>query len=264
MRIILACTSYWHNEAEAVERYVGLSTQKTDARTGAHLYYLNPDYDGVMGLRAWYTRSLRVFNPIATYVACGTWSEPRFCPLCPLVTVLNAGVSPRGDYGNRWQYMGCALTALMAAVCNRNDWDALILLEPDALYGKIDWPRLLGEFLKRRELVMGPAWYRRNCDIVAWKPEAAVRYLHCRNRPNLNAPDTAPWLDDELHQMFFEQYWNPWPHIETTRQDFAHPTSPVIPNDVVMGWPFVRLPDPAIVPRYLAECTALATPLGEA
>jgi len=267
MRIIAACTSYWHNQAEFDARYNGVWLNPVDPLTGNHVLTLHPDYKGRFGLRNWHESMQRLFSPIACVIACGTWSPPELSRFGSLVTVVNGGANPDHPHTNGWQYMGCALTALMAHLCNRRDWDVCVFLEPDLLLGAVDWDALLREFLARPEEVMGPAWYAVHCDFIAYKPRAALRYLHQRLRPNLSeAPDAdtaLPWLDHEHHQLWAEPglAWNPWPDVRTIRQDALWPASQWegCPTNVeVLTWPFVRMPDPALIDEYLRTQTAHA------
>lgn len=257
MRIICGCTSYWNSIAEFEARYNGVWIQEIDPRTGNVQHTLNPAYNGRFGLHTWREQMLRLFKPQQLVIACGTWSPPEFCSV-PDVTVINGGAELDRPHTNGWQYMGCALTSLMAYVCNRRDWDVLLLLEPDVLLGAVDWPAVLGEFLNRPEEVFGVRWYDRFCDFIGWKRAAAIRYLHQRIRPNLSEDESLMWLDDELHQMFSGRSWNPWPEVKNTRQDHFHEASPRVPNEEAMRLPMIRMPDPAIVEAYDRECSSLA------
>ena len=211
MRIILACTSYWNSQAEFNARYEGRWIQKIDPKTGNTAYQLNPVYNGKFGLKSWYNRMIPLLHPFHVLICCGTWSDPKCNRMGQLVEIVNGGAEPDRPHENNWQYMGCALTAMMAHVCNRRDWDILFLMEPDVLLGDVDWDALLKEFMNRPEEVFGPKWYDRHCDFFGWKPAAAKRYLHSRIRPNLSEDKSLMWLDDELQIMFHGRAWNPWP-----------------------------------------------------
>lgn len=264
MRTICACTSYWHSRDEFNARYNGISDQLVDPLTGNIAYTLNPAYNGYFGLNKWRTNMLHLFDPVDCIIACGTWSDPSYLGESVLWRVVNAGVNPTRPHSNGWQYMGCALTALMAHVCNRRDWDILVLLEPDVLLGAVNWDSLLREFLERPEEVFGPAWYEHHCDFIGFKPSAAARFLHQRIRPNLTEDESVPWVDFELRDMFKGRAWNPWPHIRTIRQDFFHKESQwegCPDTSEVMTWPLVRMPDPAIIEQYLSTRTLLAKPV---
>lgn len=261
MNIILACSSYWNDAREFDARYEGVWLTQIDPRTGNNAYMLDPAYRGKFGLRQWYSRNYQFFHPQHAVIACGTWSDPNLSRFGQLVTVVNAGVEPDRPHSNHWQYMGCAFTALMAYMCNRRDWDLLAFIDTDLLLGAVNWDELVHTFMDRPELVLGPRWYDRHCDFILWKRAAVVKYLHSRIRPNLSDDTSLMWIDDELHRMFAGQAWNPWPTCHSIRQDHPHLASPRVPNDEVMNWPMVRLPDPAIIDRYEAECTALATPV---
>src|SRR5262245_57732974 len=154
MRIVCACTSYWNTREQCEARVNGVWLAETDPLTAAPQYPIHPDYNGLFGLRRWQSMVKRLFSPVDSLIACGSWSEPSFCPL-EGVRVLNGGADPSRPHSNGWQYMGCALTALMAHLCNRRDWDVLVFLEADLLVGAVDWDALLREFVARPEEVFG-------------------------------------------------------------------------------------------------------------
>jgi len=239
MRIISFCTSWWTSR-EDFERKL----------------------KGPFGLDACRKRGLQFFKPFHTFIACGTWSEP-FCE-----GVINAGVDLDRPYEPVWwNYSSCALTAACAFLANQRDWDLTIYLDTDTLLGNVDWDTLLREFLSRPEEVMGDDWYGRPGYIVAWKPASVVRFLHQRLRANLiERTDETPepmLCEDEFGLIFKGRYWNPWPHLKTSRQDFGLESAKYVEQDQPLRehWPFLRLPDPAIVDTYLKTETALAKPV---
>jgi len=264
VRIIAACSSYWNSQEEFDARYEGKWIQRIDPRTFNVAYQLNPVYNGIFGLREWERRVARFFCPRETLIACGTWSDPDFSRFGRMVKIINSGAEPNHAHTGSWQYMGCALTALMANLCNRKDWDLLIFFDSDVLIGAVDWDALLREFMSRPEEVFGPRWYNRHCDFLGWKPAAASRFLHQRIRCNLSDDDSIPWIDDELHRMFDGRKWNPWPEVECIRQDYAHDEGAHLKNASASRWPIVRLPHPDIIPGYLATQTVLARSVKQA
>ena len=265
MRIVAASNAYWHTQEDFNVRYEGVAPWSVDAVTDNFQPALNPIYGGRFGLRQWRENMMRYFSPVEMILACGTWSDPAFSVRdMPDVRVVNAGVPADRPHSSHWQYMGCAMTALMAYLCNRRDWNVLMLISYEYLLGGVDWDAVLREFMSRPEEVFGPRWYERHGDFIGYKPAAAVRFLHQRIRPNLSEDETLPWLDDELCQMFKGRAWNPFPDVRTVRQDFFHLPSQwegCPDNAEVMTWPMIRMPDPAIIDRYLAEQTSQAKPV---
>lgn len=263
MKILCACSSYWNSRDEFLARYNGVWINEIDPITGNRAYYLNPAYNGRFGLKTWHAEMARFFNPAHSFIACGTWSDPDFAKEAfgNVVSVVNSGVLPERPHSNGWQYMGAALTATMAYALNWGPWDVLIFLEPDILIGAVDWDSVLREFAQRPEEVFGATWYAVHCDMIGFKRRGAVRYLHQRTRPNLTEDESVPWLDHEIAEMFNGRAWNPFPQMPTCRQDFFHEASPHPSNEEVMKWPLLRMPDPRIVDRYVAENNSIACPV---
>jgi len=155
-----------------------------------------------------------------------------------------------------------ALMAAMAYLINRKDWDLAILLDVDALVGEVNFPRLLGEFLSRPEILLSNSW----CNLpggpfVALKREGCVRFFNCRLQGNCVLRDESSDLmlaEMEIGKIFEGRWWNPWPGIDV-RQDFS-----VNPHQDPMRFfncPFIRQPHPEVVNRYLDEKWKKAIPL---
>jgi hypothetical protein len=224
---------------------------------------------GSFGLRAWHQRVQHYFKASHCFVTCGTWSNPTLSPLAPVVPVINSGVPQGTSYDVYSSHLwGCALTAAMAYALNHApSWDLLTLLDTDVLVGAVDFDAVLREFVARDEVLLGQRW---NDTIggpwLVWKRDGAIRQLHSRLRGNLLDPPANPkspkpmLLEDEQAQMFRGRWWNPWPDLPTLRQDYGQ-TDPVKDNAAVLKWPFVRLPDPAIIDEYTRTQTALAKPV---
>ena len=265
MRIIAATNCYWHSQADFDARYEGVAVSELDSVTNNIQDSLRPCYKGRFGLRQWRENMLRYFSPVELVLACGTWSDPGCAAdIMPDVTVINSGVPADRPHSNGWQYMGCAMTALMAYLCNRRDWDVLILFSYEYLMGAVDWDAVLREFVVRPEEVFGPRWYKRQGDFIGYKPTAAARFMHQRWRPNLSEDESLIWLDDELCLMFDGRAWNPWPEVRSVRQDWFHKPSQWdgCPDTAeVMTWPFVRQPDPDLIEEFERVNTSRAKSL---
>lgn len=243
MRCHVFLTAFWHS-AE-------------DARTKG---------EGPFGIKAWYATVTRLFAPTHTFLACGSWSDPASSPLPSTVPVINSGVSFTRGYDHRyWMYDGCAYMAAMAYALNRRDWDLLLALDNDVLVGAVDFPALLSEFMARPEVLLTPSWCGRpGGPFHALKREGAVRWLHMRRRGNLIEEPTDPepqLIEEELRDIFKGHWWNPWPGIETMRQDYGQSNPSPRDRPLKQHWPFVRLPDPAMVDSYRATEGVKAKPL---
>lgn len=221
-----------------------------------------------LGLRTWHERVQLYFRPTHCFVACGTWSEPRYSRLPSEVAVVNAGV-PRGTPYDVYytQLSGCAFTTAMAYALNRSDeWDMLVFLDTDTLVGAVDFGALLNEFASRSEVLLAQSWWGGiGGPFYVWKHAGAVRLLHGAHRANFierpaNPKADKPMLmEHNLAATFKGVVWLPWPQ-ETMRQDFGL-TDPFADTAAVMTWPFVSRPDPAIQAEYERTQTVLAKPV---
>jgi len=219
-------------------------------------------------LTKWLADVEHYFKPWHAFVACGTWSDPAHSPLPNYVPTINGGVKRDRPYDAIWwNYAGTAIGAALAYSLTRCDWDALIMHDTDVLVGAVDFDALLREFLERPETFLCSQWcgcWPGGGSISAWKPDAAVKWLNQRQRANFivrqpNAP-TPMCLEQEMADIFKGDWWNPWPQHPTMRQDYGTPGA-VTDNGLVLTWPFVRMPDPAIVAEYTRTQTALAKPV---
>jgi len=226
--------------------------------------------DEWLGLRTWHERVQRYFKPAHCFLACGTWSEPRFSPLPLDVVVVNAGLPLGTPYDIYYtQLSGCGFTAAMAYALNRRDaWDLLVFLDTDVLVGAVDFDALTRDFMGRDEVLLGQGWWNGiGGPLYMWKPAGAVKLLHSRVRANLlpvpaNADAPKPMLmEDELAAIYAGCWWNPWPdNKRAMRQDYGL-IDPERDNAVVLKWPFVSRPDPAIAEEYERTQTVLAKPV---
>src|SRR5687767_7231656 len=109
-----------------------------------------------LNLRAWKERMEYLFRPIGMFWASGTWSDPAHNPV-PEILVVNAGCQFDRPYeGERRHYGKAAFSAAIAYALNRNDWDLLVAMDTDSLFGDIDIDSLLREFLSRQEVMLCP------------------------------------------------------------------------------------------------------------
>lgn len=209
-------------------------------------------------LQATMDRVEHYFSPRRFFLASGTWSEPNWSPLPMRVPVINSGASLTKPYEpRRWCYAACALTAAMAYALADSEWNLLVTLDTDVLVGAVDFDAILREFLDRPEELVGSAWQGHMGMPLAWKREGAARWQHQRRRANLiedNEPDPL-WIEEEYDVIYKGRWWNPWPHIKTTRQEGDEPLNP----DAVT-WPFVRGLRPSQEAAFATQ-TALAKPV---
>lgn len=240
MRIIAFTMGYWNNEGHAKDQ--------------AH---------GMFGLIEWHKRVVRFLDPMGLFIACGTVSNPDFNPLNDRgVLTVNSGQKDVGGYDVYYnQYSLCAWMAAMAYACNRQDWDLLCILDTDCLVGAVDFDLLFREFMEREELMLSPQWFDRpGGPFYAFKPDGAAWYLHRRLRANMIASGgQEPMLqENEMATIFGNKWWNPWPDIQSMRQDYPQ-RQPADPRECLV-WPFVRFPHPSIIEEYLATQTVKAKP----
>jgi len=263
MKIICYTTSYWHNLEQALVRCDGgRLAWANDPLSGATNLTHRDIYKGYFCLKRWHDNVRKWFSPIHCFIVCGTWSEPSYCTL-PDVTVINAGVNADRPGSSKWDYSKCAFTAAMAYLLNRRDWDLAVHLTDDWMIGAVDWDALLREFVRRPETTMSTQWFGREDWPIAMKHPAVVKMLHSRLKANLveGSHDDSDYIELEQAQLFAGSWWNPWPHLQSIRRDFGHPGTPHVDDEETMGWPFVRLPNPAYIERYERERTSLAKPV---
>ncbi len=244
MRIIAFTTTYWDN----------LESSRRPEIT-----------DPIFGLRAWHDRVRFLFSPTSIFLACGTWSDPALNPLDGLARVVNAGIPVGIPYNvHRHQYCMAAYTAAMAHLLDRQDWDLAVLLDTDCLVGAVNFPKLIDEFLKRPDFILTNAWCRFPAGpLVVFKREACVRLLHHRIQGNIVLHDDSDDLmlaEWELGEIFKGVWWNPWPQIESVRQDF--PMNPDDPDPLqFLRCPFIRQPNPKVIQPFLESQWSKVVPL---
>lgn len=225
--------------------------------------------EGPFGLNAWLDLTTRLFSPVDSFIACGTWSDPMFLyGRLAKVHIVNAGIERTHPHGCQfWNYSLCSWQAAFTYALGRHDWDLLVILDTDCLVGAVDFDSLFREFMDRSEEVLSPSWC--GCwiggPLCAFKRSGVSRWLNGRLRPNLIHPDSkgpAPMLPEEEMTRIYDGRWmNPWPHIDGMRQDYGEQAEAENTNEQAMTWPFVRKPHPAIIERYLTEKSPGATPV---
>lgn len=234
MRILTACLGYWHDRE--------MSNYNT-----RHPAYRLP---------AWESRMRKCFSPVGLFIASGTFSDPVFNPI-PEAVVVNAGALFDKPYeGNYRHYGKCAFTAGLAYALNRQDWDLLVWMDTDGLFGDINLDTLLMEFAERGEILLAPGWHSYpGGPMTVMKRDGASRMLHYRQTSNLRDSDEGVQIiwEKELAYIFRNgRWWNPWPQFLTCR------------NDGTGGrhiWPMVAcLPDEE-VDAYLADQGTKTKPL---
>lgn len=224
MKIIAFTTAHWHDEDHA-------KSQREH-------------------LEQWESVTRKLFNPNHLFIACGTYSNPEFCPVD--VAVVNSGIKYTKPYDIfYWHYAACAFTAGFAfALQSYSDWDFLVCYDHDTILGNVDLNALAKEFIERTEVLMSPAWCQSpDGSLSFWKPDAAAMFLHMRKRANLiekkeGVPEPI-LVEHEWREIYEGRWWNPWPDIKGIRQEHGIVSEPVADTDA-MAWPMVRLPSPEI------------------
>lgn len=242
MRIIVFTMAWWESPEHAQSQSIALNKWLSDVR-----YYYRPQH---------------------IFVASGTWSEPMHSPLPLLLPVINGGVTKDRPYDAVWwNYSSTALTAALSYVLTRRDWDLVVCHDTDVLVGAVDFDSLLREFLSRPETLLCADWHGRPSggSPLVWKPYAAAKWINQRRRANLiehNEGDPLPMLvEDEMGEIHKGQWWNPWPHLQTMRQDFGCSSEIPERDPLEKEWPFVRMPNPSIIAEYTATQTSRAKPV---
>lgn len=225
MNLLAFCTSNWLNNEQAEAR--------------------KPE------LQSWLSRVTRLFNPQGWFIACGSYSDPRLCPVG--LHVVNSGVPYTKGYGNAWNYGCCAWSAALWHANFCHDWDVLVDVETDVYFSALDLNKLVRDFMASDALILAPAWC--GCpdpNFAMFKREGILRFLHCRLRPNLDIYERkpSPMLgEDELRIIFNGKWSNPFSPTPI-RQDFGHPGA--LTDAVAMTLPMVRLPSQPVKEHFLA------------
>lgn len=242
MRIVAYAMSYWSTQEEFDQRY-----------------------EGLFGLKQWYSNVQKYLKPIHCFICCGTFSPPEHSRFGQLVTVVNAGAEPEGGYDVLYKnYSLCTFMAAFYHALNGRDWDLLCVLDTDTLIGAVDFDSVLREFMQRPEIHLSQRWYDfPGGSFQAWKREGANRYVNYRQRSNfVDDRNSKPITQEqECGNIFAGKWWNPWPDIKTMRQDHGENADSEKMNEEAMTWPMVRKPHPAIIERYLSEQTVKAKPV---
>lgn len=204
----------------------------------------------------WSKRMRHFFNPVDIFVASGTWSDPRFCPIN--VRVVNAGAPHDKPYDYHCNhYACCAFSAALFYALDRNDWDFLVVLDTDAWVGEVNFPALFTEFSQRPQTMIAPGWNGGvGGPFMAWKRQGVIKAAHSRLYPNLTSKPRPVIFEMELRDMFGSDWWNPWPQHNTL--DMAHDSGA---NPIYQDWPFVSHPHDQFRAEYLAKKTSKAVPI---
>lgn len=253
MRIIAFATSFWRSKEEWDALWNGPIYSSVTLKSQAD--WLASWNEPRWGLSKWLDRVRWLFNPVDVFLACGTWSEPKWSP----ITVVNSGVDFTVPYHvGRWTYAGCAQTAAHAYLLNRRDWDLAVELDYDCLIGAVDFQDVMRQFLERPDLMMTPSWFGKpGGPFIMFKREGILRWMHQRKRADL-IDDSKPdglLLEDEFGEIFSGRWFNPWPDNVNQRYENG------VTDDEARHWPFVRGPSATMIERYVKEETSQAKPL---
>lgn len=203
------CLAYWRNESEARSR---LQNNREDSSNSHPL----------IGLSAWRDRMKKLFAPSHLFFASGSWSDPRF-NWVDGVAVVNAGDYPPKEHEGHFHHLAkAAFTAAFAYSLNRvYEWDLLIAMDSDALFGAVDLNSLIREFWIRPEILCAPGWGNvPGGPMQIFKREAVSRLLHNRENSNFRDPEdqsSQSLWELEMNYIFrpmvngFPRWWNPFP-----------------------------------------------------
>lgn len=176
----------------------------------------------------WKSVVTRVFRPSVLLLSSGSWSDPALCPSDGIIVVNSGALEDHGYDVVWWQYAACAMTAGFCFVLNLSPpVDLLVYLDAESVLGEINAASLVSEFTRRPEELMSPAWHSGvDGTLSFWKRRALSRFVHQRRRANLVEPNsTSPpeLIENELAWIFRGRWWNPWPSIDSVRQDYGFP-----------------------------------------
>ena len=155
------------------------------------------------------------------FIASGTYSDPMFNPLN--IDLVQIGLHKKKEYSKKWNYFQVGfLSGLYHSLFNP-DWDILIHCQCRTFIG-IDMIPLIEEFSKRKEQVCALSWMCTSGKIpetgfLAMKPDAVKKIVTQTTRTPLSENDNEINSEDDLADLFHNNWWNPYPNIMTIRKD---------------------------------------------
>ena len=175
--------------------------------------------------REWYDRIIKNIPYIKkVFVATGSYSDPEISPLPSTVPIIQNGVKYTIPYTNNHNYFKNGfLTGIWHCLLNEKDWDILIHVQSRVLIGD-PLIKEIDTFYTRQEQIMaasliGTAGMSIEQSFICMKPLAAQKYCTNHQRPSFTSDDKYTLnCEEEVYWMFHNTWYNPWPHIITTRQ----------------------------------------------
>jgi len=221
MNVAIFCTTFW-----------GSSTEKAKSECEK--------------INAWSRGVSKVFPDAYKFLSSGTYSDPSLNKTSLPMISSGAEKTQPYDYWN-WCYYLCAFdSAMWYAWHNLQNYDIVIGWENDcwANNGK-EIEKALAKFMASNFLMMSPAWSG-NPDVcwIVIKRIGIPRFLNFRRRGNLVESEHKSHLaENEIGYVFCDSWMNPWPEVETIRQECRKASSkPRFDDCYAMKLPMISCP----------------------
>jgi hypothetical protein len=207
-------------------------------------------------INTWSREISKVFPNAYKFLSCGTYSDPLLNTTS--LPILSSGADRAKPYDVwNWCYYLCAFdSAMWYAWHNLQRYDVIIGWEYDCwINNQSEVESAMNRFMQSDLLMMAPGWSG-NPDVnwIAIKRSGIHRFLHYRHRGNLVESEVKSHLaEEELGYIYRGSWMNPWPEIETIRQECRTESSKPRFDDIyAMKLPMISLPSPNVKRSLLA------------
>jgi len=173
----------------------------------------------------WYNRVRCFVGDPYTFIATGSYSEPKYNPLN--VDLVQNGITKTNPYSRRWHYFRNGFqTGLWNSLLNL-DFDILFHVQCRSLLG-IDMIPYLEQFNKSSKQIMAPTSKTTTSKddpyveigVMAMKPDA-VRMLSTFSLRSSFCFAKDITCEQEIRDMFRGSWYNPFPEIKTIKKRFT-------------------------------------------
>lgn len=167
-----------------------------------------------------HNRIQKYISSTQMFYAPGSYSNPYDCPV-KNVDVIQIGIENTKPYSRDWNYFHVGfMTGIYHALLN-TDFDVLVHVQDRTLIG-INLLPIISEFMSRKEIICAPKYTSLGgtsleTGLMIMKPEAVKIYATQHKRISLS-DDPQMNVEEEAFGLFWDKWWNPWPHVSTIRQ----------------------------------------------
>lgn len=190
-------------------------------------HWLNepPTQEQIDYCKDWEARIHKHIGECEIFVTTGTYSDPKFSPFSKNIPIIQNGCPPTQKYSVDHNYFRNGfMTGIWHALLNIKDYDILYHVQTRVKIGD-NLTSHLQEFIKLENCsVMAPRFASNlgtliEISCMAMKPSAVLAYATQGLRATFTPPDSNTMsCEQEAYLMFYQTWYNPWPHVITTRQ----------------------------------------------